>query len=81
MTAIRDCGDRDFATLAVRDEIRRGELAGPVMLAAAARDHPRRTPHPVRRRRGPWRTTSAAVDRLGATPERTWSRCSRSGGG
>lgn len=34
VTAIRDCGDRDFATIAVRDEIRRGETPGPVMLAA-----------------------------------------------
>ncbi len=34
VTTVRDCGDRDLVSLAVRDEIRRGEIPGPAMLAA-----------------------------------------------
>ncbi|MBX3195057.1 MAG: amidohydrolase family protein [Microbacteriaceae bacterium] len=66
VTAIRDCGDRDFATLAVRDEIRRGELAGPVMLAAGP---PVTTPgghlNWCGGAVGPEDDIQAAVDRLG----------------
>lgn len=34
VTTIRDCGDREFVTVEVRDEIRRGEADGPTVLVA-----------------------------------------------
>lgn len=34
VTTLRDCGDRDFTSLAVRDEIARGDIPGPRVLAS-----------------------------------------------
>lgn len=34
VTTVRDCGDRDFASIGVRDAIRAGRLPGPQVLAA-----------------------------------------------
>ncbi|MDT4945709.1 MAG: hypothetical protein QOH14_2442 [Pseudonocardiales bacterium] len=34
VTTVRDCGDTDFVTLAIRDAVRAGTLAGPRILAA-----------------------------------------------